>query len=89
MDKYTVFRDALSINKSDKLCEKGFLMTNGNVNNTLPEYIKEWNHTDLSGFSFYIHPTIHHSLSYQVKNHILYPLIVQPALLDTQDALAL
>lgn len=73
MDKYTVFRDALSINKSDKLCEKGFLMTNGNVNNTLPEYIKEWNHTDLSGFSFYIHPK--QFLYYMESDNDIYFLI--------------
>lgn len=65
--------EEINLKKKDKLCERGFLIVSQCIDAELPYYVKDWNKTDVSGFSFYVHEN--QTLFYKSTDNELYFLI--------------
>ena len=63
----------ISLNKLDKVCERGFFILSKDSNVELPEYVKAWKKVDIFNFTFYIHPR--QTMFYKTESSDAYFLI--------------
>ena len=56
MERVKKFSELHVGDKMGKFCERGYIIINKDAEYILPEYCNEWKKSDITDFSFYIHP---------------------------------